>query len=654
MRIHTKQISPLVRLAEILISSIILLLVSPALIVKATYLKLSRGQAIEAIYLHGSIGNEIAFWQFTTQGLSQFLGLWNVIKGELGLVGCHYQYAVVDYQPYLVRPGLMSFEIMHERMGITYDEYVIDPKLNTSVTHYLLATLRCLLGYGLSSKAAVSTQESFTLFKVTISNISMNDAVDSLLTAGIGQQTKHFAFVNTDCMNIAHGNPQYRATLNQCEHVFADGSGLRLACKYNNVALKDNVNGTDMFPRLCKKAAKKGVSIYLLGGKPGIAEQAAANMQKRYPKLIIAGCQHGYFNQQQTADVIAQINQSNAHILLVAMGAPKQEQWIQQHLAELKVGAAMGVGGLFDFYADAVSRAPMALRQMGMEWTWRLMQEPKRMWRRYIIGNPLFVLRLLLAKFSSDTQTQTQTGMQNAKSELQQNAIDSKSIVINSHIENNFAHSTSKQGQWFFIKIKLNQVTKRVFDIVVSACLLVLLSPLFLLTAIAIRAESKGAILFTQTRAGQDNQPFTMWKFRSMYIDAEARLTQLKQQNEMQGGVLFKMKADPRITLIGKLIRKASIDELPQLWNVLKGDMSLVGPRPALPSEVTQYQLADRRRLMVKPGITCIWQVSGRSNIPFDKQVELDVDYIYQQSLSKDIQLLFKTIPAVLFARGAY
>ena len=114
------------------------------------------------------------------------------------------------------------------------------------------------------------------------------------------------------------------------------------------------------------------------------------------------------------------------------------------------------------------------------------------------------------------------------------------------------------------------------------------------------------------------------------------------------------MKRDPRITLIGKFIRKASIDELPQLWNVLKGDMSLVGPRPALVSEVKQYSQHDRNRLLVKPGITCIWQVTGRSNIPFEQQVELDIDYIYQQSVTADLWLLIKTIPAVLFARGAY
>jgi lipopolysaccharide/colanic/teichoic acid biosynthesis glycosyltransferase len=124
--------------------------------------------------------------------------------------------------------------------------------------------------------------------------------------------------------------------------------------------------------------------------------------------------------------------------------------------------------------------------------------------------------------------------------------------------------------------------------------------------------------------------------------------------NEMTGGVIFKMKNDPRIIPIGRFIRKASIDELPQLWNVLKGDMSLVGPRPALPSEVNQYSLQDRQRLEVIPGITCIWQVSGRSNIPFPQQVQLDTEYIQSQSLLLDIKLLLKTIPAVLLSRGAY
>jgi len=197
-------------------------------------------------------------------------------------------------------------------------------------------------------------------------------------------------------------------------------------------------------------------------------------------------------------------------------------------------------------------------------------------------------------------------------------------------------------------------LAKRLLDIVASAILLVLLSPLFLAVAIAIRLEDPGPILFRQTRVGRWGTLFTMWKFRSMFTDAEERKRELMAQNEMEGGVLFKMKDDPRITKVGRIIRKTSIDELPQLWNVFKGEMSLVGPRPPVTQEVDQYSLSDRRRLEVIPGITCIWQVSGRSDIPFDQQVELDVQYIESQSFWNDIKILLKTVPALLFGTGAY
>ena len=660
MRIHIKQVSVSVRMIETLLSSMILVLISPILILKAIHLKVTSGQVFETIYIHSGQSKPIALLQFSDSKLSNLLGLLNVIKGELGLVGCQLQYAVLPYHEYLIRPGLMSFKQMHARMGIAYDPYVINPKLNTSVICYLLATLRCLLGYALSSTVVCSTQKQFQLFKVTISNITMSDAISSIINSAKSPKCDSYAFVNTDCMNIAHKNEKYRQILNKNRHVFADGSGLRLACKFHRIALKDNVNGTDMFPLLCQQAAEQGVGIFMLGAKPNIANKAAEKMQQRFPKLRICGTHDGYFSAQQADEVIGKINSSGAQILLVAMGAPVQERWIAEHSEKLNVGAAIGVGGLFDFYADAVSRAPVAVRQMGMEWTWRLMQEPKRMWRRYIVGNPLFLMRVFLElakqklSHSKPEPTAKLNELQNASANFQNanfaTAAEQNFLMLGKHAQ----QVNHKKYQWFFLKIKLNQITKRLLDIFGSSVLLILLSPLFLLTALAIRFESKGKVFFSQTRAGQDNQPFTMWKFRSMFNDAEARLAKLKTENEMRGGVLFKMKQDPRITYVGKWIRKLSIDELPQLWNVLKGDMSLVGPRPALPTEVNQYQLSDRRRLIVKPGITCIWQVSGRSDIPFDKQVELDVDYIYQQSLTKDIQLLFKTIPAVLFARGAY
>lgn len=195
---------------------------------------------------------------------------------------------------------------------------------------------------------------------------------------------------------------------------------------------------------------------------------------------------------------------------------------------------------------------------------------------------------------------------------------------------------------------------KRSTDILIALAALIALAPLMLITCLFIVLESSGSPLFRQQRVGENGRLFNMWKFRSMRRDSEQLKKQLTEQADVSDGVRFKMKDDPRITRVGQVIRKLSIDELPQLFNVLKGDMSLVGPRPALPDEVSVYTQRQRIRLVAKPGITCIWQVSGRSNISFLKQVEMDIDYIRNASLFLDLQLLLKTIPAVLMAKGAH
>lgn len=184
--------------------------------------------------------------------------------------------------------------------------------------------------------------------------------------------------------------------------------------------------------------------------------------------------------------------------------------------------------------------------------------------------------------------------------------------------------------------------------------MIIFLVPLFIVVAILIKLESKGPVIYRQIRVGKDGQHFNFYKFRSMFVDAEKAKLQMLDKNDSSDGVIFKMKHDPRITRVGRFIRKYSIDELPQLFNVLEGSMSLVGPRPPLPMEVAQYTLDERKRLHIKPGITCIWQVSGRSDIPFKKQVLLDEQYIKNHGLLKDIAILLKTIPAILTGKGAY
>lgn len=197
-------------------------------------------------------------------------------------------------------------------------------------------------------------------------------------------------------------------------------------------------------------------------------------------------------------------------------------------------------------------------------------------------------------------------------------------------------------------------LAKRLTDIFVSVAAIIALFPLMVAVAIAIKMESRGPIIYKQVRVGKNGRHFNFYKFRSMKVDADKHKGELSAKNDSSDGVIFKMKNDPRMTRIGAVIRKFSIDELPQLFNVLEGSMSLVGPRPPLPAEVKNYTLEERKRLHIKPGITCIWQVSGRSDIPFKKQVKLDEEYIKSRGFFKDIAILLKTIPAVITGKGAY
>lgn len=200
----------------------------------------------------------------------------------------------------------------------------------------------------------------------------------------------------------------------------------------------------------------------------------------------------------------------------------------------------------------------------------------------------------------------------------------------------------------------LGGAAKRAMDILGAMSLLAIASPVMLTAAALIKACDGGPVLFWQTRVGKWGRPFAFPKFRSMRVDAEAVRAQLAAANQHGDGITFKMRHDPRITWIGRWLRRTSVDELPQLWCVLKGDMSLVGARPALVGEMARYDQDDRLRLDATPGLTCIWQVSGRSDLPFPEQLKLDVEYIRRQSLASDIGLLLRTIPAVITGRGAY
>lgn len=212
--------------------------------------------------------------------------------------------------------------------------------------------------------------------------------------------------------------------------------------------------------------------------------------------------------------------------------------------------------------------------------------------------------------------------------------------------------SVKRESGYHYEERPVYDVLKRIMDIICSLAALVVFSPLFLVIAVLIKKEDGGPVFFCQTRVTKDGRQFKMYKFRSMCMDAEAKLAALQARNEMDGPV-FKMKDDPRITKIGKFIRATSIDELPQLLNILEGSMAVIGPRPPLPKEVAEYTEYQRHRLDVKGGLSCYWQCSGRSNIDFEHWVELDLKYIMERSIWTDIRIILKTIVAVLKREGA-
>jgi len=201
--------------------------------------------------------------------------------------------------------------------------------------------------------------------------------------------------------------------------------------------------------------------------------------------------------------------------------------------------------------------------------------------------------------------------------------------------------------------VMYRRLVKRPLDAVGSLVGLVLLSPLFLVVALLIKADSRGPVFFRQQRVGKGGSSFDFYKFRSMVQNAEEMKKRLLHLNEVDGPA-FKISDDPRVTRLGRFLRRTSIDELPQLWNVLRGDMSFVGPRPPLPCEVEHYEAWQREKLKVLPGITCLWQISGRSHIGFTEWMRLDIEYIRKQSLGLDLKILARTLPAVMSRRGAY
>jgi len=336
--------------------------------------------------------------------LTQLPLLFNILKGDISWVGPRAlrlsETENLDSAArgrFDVRPGLISLWSLRRRTNIDFEneaqieQQYVDSKGVLSDIGILLRGM-VTIWYGASGN---TTLGEIDILGTRIHNLDMNQALDRIeqMLADL-RGPAQIAFVNPHCANLAYGDPRYSAVLEESTLVLADGIGMKIAGRILGSEISQNVNGTDLFPRLCARLETSGKRVFFLGAEPGIPERVAAWTKDQFPGLIIAGFHHGYLTREEEDAVIQQIHESGADLILVAMGVPHQEIWISEHLQRLGTSVAMGVGGLFDFYSGKTPRAPQWLRELGLEWVYRFYREPRRLWRRYILGNLTFLAKV--------------------------------------------------------------------------------------------------------------------------------------------------------------------------------------------------------------------------------------------------------------------
>lgn len=408
--------SGLKRGVEILVSGTFLLLLAPVWAVFGVLIVCGIGGV--ALVKRPRVGrrqntfNEYAFtggngrfgaWVATLR-LNGLPVLWNIFIGDMAFVGPRLTSAgELDARleavriRYRVRPGLIGLWWLRERTSIDYGteveadgEYVERRGLLEDLG-ILLRAIPALLYGG----RARTTDESSSVLGIPIDNLSMAEAVDSILARLEGDEAHQVCFVNAACANIAYRDPGYRAILRNSALVLADGIGMKLAGRLLRREIRQNVNGTDMFPLLCEALEGTGKRVFLLGARPGIVEAVQLWIEEKNPGVTVVGHQHGYYTADEEESVVRRISECGTELLIVAFGVPGQEEWIERHLSATGAKVGIGVGGLFDFYSGRMARAPLWLREMGFEWSYRLYKEPGRMWKRYIVGNVVFLTRVL-------------------------------------------------------------------------------------------------------------------------------------------------------------------------------------------------------------------------------------------------------------------
>ena len=335
------------------------------------------------------------------------LPVWiNILKGDMSIVGPLPKsptdlYDEARTERWSVRPGLVSLWWIRRRANIDFEtECAADIEYVQTRTFLgdIGICLRAVPAMFYGDRSPI-TSNNVVILGVPINNFTMAEALDYIMESLNSNESRQVCFVNADCVNVACRDAGYLEVLKMADLCLADGIGLKLAGKILGREIAQNLCGTDMFPRICERMSGKDTKLFLLGARPEVVEAVVRWIGDHYPKVKVSGYQHGYFQRNEESSIIHRIRDSRTDLLLVAFGVPKQDMWINQHLEETGVNVSIGVGGLFDFYSGRIPRAPLWMREIGMEWLYRLIQEPGRMWKRYLIGNGLFLARVLKERF---------------------------------------------------------------------------------------------------------------------------------------------------------------------------------------------------------------------------------------------------------------
>lgn len=391
-----------IRVIDLLFASVIAVILTPLWLINCVLGLIKSKKITSAFMMHDALDRPVKVSVFSAGFLRETLIIAAILQGRLQCVGVPLHCTIDDslHDEFREIPsGLWGLHDLNRWLGLIdrSDQDVLrEQQLAASAFSYLKMLIKISVGFLIYSGSRLHENRTFSVFGIKINNANLAEALKWMFSTRSLSSCEIGFFVNVNSINIALKNSQFKNTLQSANRVFADGSGIRLAASHTGERLRANLNGTDLLPHICRAAVEHNKSIYLLGSDVGIAEAAANNLRNKFVGLQVAGCHHGYFENSENEKIINEINESGAHICLVALGSPLQETWLLENAHKLNCSTALAVGGLLDFYSGKIPRAPSWLRELGFEWVWRLLQEPVRKFNRYVVGNPVFLIRTFI------------------------------------------------------------------------------------------------------------------------------------------------------------------------------------------------------------------------------------------------------------------